>query len=72
MNLITDEQSSSRVMEEIKDRIKDLGLTQEEFGKKIGYSRKAINRIVTGKTNVSFSTVILLCKKLGIKAIYID
>ena len=72
MNLNTDAFSSTRLMEEVKDRIKDLGKTQEEFGKEVGYSRKALNRIVTGESNVSFSTVVMLCKKLGIKAIIIE
>ena len=68
----TDIHSSKHVLEEIKYRIKDLGVTQEEFGKKVGYSRKALNRIVKGQTNVSFKTVVMLCKKLGIKAIIIE
>ena len=68
----TDIHSSRHVLEEIKYRIKELGVTQEEFGKEVGYSRKALNRIVTGESNVSFKTVIMLCKKLGIKAIIIE
>ena len=68
----TDVYSSKKVLEEIKYRIKDLGVTQEEFGIEIGYSRKALNAIVKGRSNVSFKTVIMLCKKLGIKAIVID
>lgn len=69
--------SSNKVMEELKDRIKDLGKTQEKFGKEVGYSRKALNRILNSSNgkqsvNVSFKTVVMLCKKLGIKAIIIE
>ncbi|HBS10750.1 MAG TPA: hypothetical protein DEA28_03400 [Firmicutes bacterium] len=65
--------SSSKLLEEIKDLIKDKKYTQEEFAKEIGYSRKAFNRLVNYQNkNIDFNLIIIICKKLGIKAITID
>ena len=73
MSFNTGTYSSTQLLEEIKELIKDENLTQEEFAKEIGYSRKAFNRFINGKNkNIDFGLIIILCKRLGIKAITID
>jgi len=65
--------SSTKLLEEIKELIKDEYLTQEQFADEIGYSRKAFNRFINGKNkNTDFGLIIKLCKRLGIKAITIE
>mgnify|MGYP001050048169 FL=1 len=58
----------------IGDKIKELrislGLSQEEFGKKLGYtSRSSINKIEKGINDISYDKLILLIKeyKINIK-----
>ena len=65
--------SSTLLLEEIKELIKDENLTQEQFADEIGYSRKAFNRFINGRNaKTDFDLIVLLCKRLGIKAIIID
>lgn len=64
--------SSTELLEEIKELIKDENLTQEQFADEIGYSRKAFNRFINGKTKTDFDLIVRLCKRLGIKAIVIE
>lgn len=65
--------SSTMLLEEIKELIKDESLTQERFADEIGYSRKAFNRFINGKNkNTDFGLIIKLCKRLGIKVITIE
>ena len=73
MSFNTGTYSSTQLLEEIKELIKDENLTQEEFAKEIGYSRKAFNRFINGQnTYTDFGLIVVLCKRLGIKAITID
>ena len=55
----------------IGDKIKELrislGLSQEEFGKKLGYtSRSSINKIEKGINDISYDKLILLIKEYKI------
>lgn len=73
MSFNTGTYSSTKLLEEIKDLIKDENLTQEQFADEIGYSRKAFNRFINGKNaKTDFDLIVLLCKRLGIKAIVIE
>ena len=73
MSFNTGKTSSTDLLEEIKELIKDEGLTQGKLAKEIGYSRKALNQFLNGKTTYQdFGLIIVLCKRLGIKAITID
>ena len=73
MSFNTGKTSSADLLEEIKELIKDEGLTQGKLAKQIGYSRKALNQFLNGKTAYKdFGLIIVLCKRLGIKAIIIE
>ena len=73
MSFNTGTYSSTQLLEEIKELIKDEGLTLGAFAKEIGYSRKAFSRFLHGhNANTDFGLIIKLCKRLGIKAIVID
>lgn len=65
--------SSTNLMEEIKDLIKDFGLTQEKLAKELGYSRKVINRQLNDPLiKKDYELILKICKRLGIKAIIIE
>ena len=73
MSFNTGTYSSTQLLEEIKELIKDEDLTQEQFADEIGYSRKAFNRFINGRNaKTDFDLIVRLCKRLGIKAIVID
>lgn len=62
--------SSKRIMEEIKCRIKDKFKNQENFGKELGASRKAVSRILNHGEDIA--TFFKICKMLGIDGISIE
>lgn len=62
--------SSNKIMEEIKCRIKDKFKNQENFGKKLGASRKTVSRILNHGTDIV--TFFKICKMLDIEGILID
>ena len=65
--------SSTKLMGEIKDLIKDNGLTQDKLAKELGYSRKVINRQLNDSTvKKDYELILKICKRLGIKAIIIE
>ena len=73
MSFNTGTYSSTKLLEEIKELIKDKNLTQEQFADEIGYSRKAFNRFINGRNaKTDLDLIVLLCKRLGIKAIVIE
>lgn len=53
----------------LKDTRKRLGLTQSEFGDKIGFTQKSISQMETGKAPITDRTVnlIQLIRKLELK-----
>lgn len=62
--------SSTKVMEEIKERIKDKFHSQTKFGNALGASRKTVNRILNHGTDID--TFFRMCKLLDITEIRID
>ncbi len=65
--------SSTNVMEEIRELIKDNRLSVSKLAQEIGISRKAFSRIINEHNKfVDMDILVYLCKKLGIKAIVID
>ena len=65
--------SSTNVMEEIRELIKDNRLSVSKLAEEIGISRKAFSRIINEhNTFVDMDILVYLCKKLGIKAIVIE
>ena len=50
--------------QEFNYALKRLGLTQEELGKKIGYSREAISAAVNQRRGVSAEFIDLICREL--------
>ena len=65
--------SSTNVMEEIRELIKDNRLSVSKLAEEIGISRKAFSRIINEHNKfVNMDILVFLCKKLGIKAIVIE
>ena len=65
--------SSTNVMEEIRELIKDNRLSVSKLAEEIGISRKAFSRIINEHNKfVDMDILVYLCKKLGLKAIGIE
>ena len=65
--------SSTNVMEEIRELIRDNRLSVSKLAEEIGISRKAFSRIINEHNKfVDMDILVYLCKKLGIKAIVIE
>ena len=65
--------SSTNVMEEIRELIKDNRLSVSKLAEEIGISRKAFSRIINEHNKfVEMDFLVFMCKKLGIKAIVIE
>lgn len=52
--------------ERFKQVRKALGLTQSEFGKRLGISNTAISKIEKGENKVSESNIISICREFGV------
>lgn len=65
-----DEISSTKMMDEVKERIKDKFHSQAKAGEKVYAGRKTINRILNNDGDIKL--FFELCKVLGIKEIHID
>lgn len=54
----------------MKDRIKELrrtlGLTQDEFGSRIGITKSSISTMESGKSNPSDQTIRSICREFGV------
>ena len=54
------------IMNKVKERRENLGMSQEELAAKSGVSRTIISQIETNqKTDVKLSTLFALCNALG-------
>lgn len=56
----------SIILEEIKKEREKEGLSQYEFGKKIGLSQNAYFKLETGKTRLDMYRFLAICKVLNI------
>lgn len=61
--------SSKQILEEIKETIKDKGLTQSHLANKIGYSRKQINGMLNHKVKMDIDVLFSICRFLNIGVI---
>lgn len=52
--------------ERIKQVRKSLGLTQQEFGSRIGIKKASISTIESGKSNPSAQTLLSICREFGV------
>ena len=50
----------------IKDARRSLGLSQSEFGRRIGVTTSAISRIESGENSASEQTIMLICREFNI------
>ena len=53
------------ISEFVKDRRKEVGLTQEEFAERTGVALTVIRKIEQGKTNLNMEKVNLVLKMFG-------
>ena len=58
MKICRSETAATQVAKLIKDRRRDLGLSQEELAKRVGVSRLSIVNIESGRSNARISTVV--------------
>lgn len=61
------ESTLSEFAEILRNRRKELNLTQEELAKKVGKKRAYIARIEKGETDMQLSSFISISQALGIK-----
>ena len=55
-----------KIYEKIKNKRKELGLTQSDLGSKIGYTQQAVQLIENGKRALDQNTIISIAKALNI------
>lgn len=62
-------------MEKINDRVrilrKNLGLTLEKFGNRLGVGKNAISRIETGKNGVTGQMIKSICREFNVDYIWL-
>lgn len=62
-------------MEKINDRVrilrKNLGLTLEKFGNRLGVGKNAISRIETGKNSVTDQMIKSICREFNVDYIWL-
>ena len=62
-------------MEKINDRVrilrKNLGLTLEKFGNRLGVGKNAISRIETGKNGVTDQMIKSICREFNVEYIWL-
>lgn len=61
------ESTLSEFAEILRNRRKELNLTQEELAEKVGKKRAYIARIEKGETDIQLSSFISISQALGIK-----
>lgn len=61
------ESTLSEIAEILRNRRKELNLTQEELAEKVGKKRAYIARIEKGETDMQLSSFISISQALGIK-----
>lgn len=52
--------------ERLKELRKKCGLSQDEFGKRIGIGKTSISKLETGENNPSDQTILLICKEFNV------
>ena len=57
--------------ERIKAARKALGLTMEQFGKRVGLSKSAISLIESGKNGTTEQTVASICREFGVNEMWL-
>jgi DNA-binding XRE family transcriptional regulator len=58
MKICRSETAASQIAKLIKDRRRDLGMTQDELAKKVGITRLSIVSIEAGRSNSRISTIV--------------
>jgi transcriptional regulator with XRE-family HTH domain len=58
MKICRSETAASQIAKLIKDRRRDLGLSQDELAKRVGVSRLSIINIESGRSNARVSTIV--------------
>jgi|LauGreDrversion4_2_1035121.scaffolds.fasta_scaffold923420_2 transcriptional regulator with XRE-family HTH domain len=58
MKICRSETAASQIAKLIKDRRRDLGLSQDELARRVGVSRLSIINIESGRSNARVSTIV--------------
>lgn len=62
-------------MVKTKDRIKavrkSLGLTQQEFGDKIGLKKNSLSQLETGRNNITNSVILSICREFKVNEVWL-
>jgi len=58
MKICRSETAASQIAKLVKDRRRDLGMTQDELARKVGITRLSIVSIEAGRSNSRISTIV--------------
>lgn len=58
MKICRSETAASQIAKLVKDRRRDLGMSQDELAKRVGVSRLSIINIESGRSNARVSTIV--------------
>ncbi|CAL2082128.1 helix-turn-helix transcriptional regulator [Tenacibaculum sp. 190524A02b] len=58
----------NKILLKIKEKRKELEMSQYEFGKKIGLSQNAYFKLETGKTKLDLFRFFIIAKVLGVSS----
>lgn len=58
MKICRSETAASQIAKLIRDRRRDLGMSQDELAKRVGVSRLSIINIESGRSNARVSTIV--------------
>jgi y4mF family transcriptional regulator len=61
-----------RLAEFVKERRKEVGLTQEEFAERAGVALTVVRKIEQGKTNLNMDKVNLVLRMFGHELVPVD
>lgn len=56
----------------MKEIRKELGLSQDAFGKKLGVTRSAVNKIENGKSKLTEQTIKLICNEFNVDPFWLE
>lgn len=69
---ITSMDRASEIIDYLAGRRRQLRISQEELGKRVGFSRNHIGKIERHATNPTFSSVIRMCEALNVSMRFIE
>lgn len=66
MKICRSETAASQIAKLVRDRRRDLGMSQDELAKRVGVSRLSIINIESGRSNARVSTIVGILNALKV------